>query len=389
MNTVPPVEGIFASLEEGARLRLKVARQLAPLIASAAAALRECLERGGQILLCGNGGSAADAQHLAAEFVGRFVRERRALPALALTTDSSILTAIGNDYGFDEVFARQIQALGRPGDVLMATSTSGNSPNVLSAVTAAKNKGMKTIGLLGRDGGALAGVVDIPLIVSSFNTARVQECHIAIGHILCELVEESVFNGVAADSRQPKLHGGGHSGARKVMNWDTLLPRRQAWAAANDTVVWTNGCFDLVHVGHIRSLTEARKLGDILVVGLNSDSSVRQLKGATRPIMPQQERAELLAALACVDAIVIFDELTPEVSLARLKPDIHCKGADYAPPHGKPVPEAKVVESYGGQIRFLPLIPDTSTSRIIERIAANGSAQDLRNQTSANCGAMA
>ncbi len=389
MNTVPCVEEIFASLEEGARLRLKVAQQLAPLIASAAAALMECLDHGGQILLCGNGGSAADAQHLAAEFVGRFVRERRALPALALTTDSSILTAIGNDYGFEEVFARQIRALGRSGDVLIATSTSGNSPNILTAVKEARERGIRTIGLAGRDGGALARCVDIPLVVRSGNTARVQECHIAIGHILCELVEEGMFHGDGAGSHKSEPRGDGHSGTRKVMSWDTLLARRQAWDAANDTVVWTNGCFDLVHVGHIRSLTEARKLGDILVVGLNSDSSVRRLKGATRPIMPQQERAELLAALACVDAVVIFDELTPEVSLARLKPDIHCKGADYAPPHGKPVPEAKVVEAYGGQVRFLPLIPDTSTSRIIERIATNGSPQDIRNQTSANSSAVA
>jgi phosphoheptose isomerase len=388
MNSVPCIDEIVSALEEGARLRVKIARQLAPIIASAAGALTECLDHGGQILLCGNGGSAADAQHIAAEFVGRFVRERRALPALALTTDSSILTAIGNDYGFEEVFARQIQALGRPGDVLIATSTSGNSPNVLAAVKAAKSKGMKTIGLAGRDGGVLGGVVDIPLVVRSLNTARVQECHIAIGHILCELVDERLFRGANDNGHKSEPRGGGCSGSRKVLNWETLLARRAGWAAAKESVVWTNGCFDLVHVGHIRSLTEAKKLGDVLVVGLNSDSSVRDLKGPSRPIIPELERAELLAALSCVDAVIIFDESTPEVSLTRLKPDIHCKGADYAPPHGKPIPEAKVVEAYGGQVRFLPLIPDTSTSRIIEKIAANGPPQDLRNQPSAACSAV-
>lgn len=133
-------------------------------------------------------------------------------------------------------------------------------------------------------------------------------------------------------------------------------------------MVWTNGCFDLLHAGHVRSLLAARKLGDVLVVGLNSDTSVRQLKGSSRPVMPQAERAELLAALACVDAVVIFDELTPEAALGRLRPDIHCKGADYAPPHGKPVPEKALVESYGGRVEFLPLLPGVSTTDLVERI---------------------
>lgn len=156
----------------------------------------------------------------------------------------------------------------------------------------------------------------------------------------------------------------------KVAQWEWLLARRAEWKTAGKVLVWTNGCFDLVHVGHVRSLQAARELGDILVVGVNSDASVRQLKGPARPIIAQAERAELLAALECVDAVIIFDEQTPEASLSKLKPDIHCKGADYAPPHGKPVPEARVVESYGGQVRFLPLVPATSTSMIIDRIAS-------------------
>jgi rfaE bifunctional protein nucleotidyltransferase chain/domain len=132
--------------------------------------------------------------------------------------------------------------------------------------------------------------------------------------------------------------------------------------------VWTNGCFDLLHVGHVRSLQAARRLGDVLIVGVNSDASVRQLKGTGRPILPAEERAELLSALACVDYVVIFDELTPEAALARLQPDVHCKGADYALPHGKPIPEAALVESYGGRVEFLPLVPGTSTSDLIQRI---------------------
>src|SRR5262249_53462831 len=133
-------------------------------------------------------------------------------------------------------------------------------------------------------------------------------------------------------------------------------------------VVWTNGCFDLLHVGHVRNLQAARKLGDVLVVGLNSDGSVARLKGPGRPIVPAAERAEVLAAFECVDHVVIFDEPTPEISLERLTPDVHCKGADYAPPHGKPIPEAKIVAAYGGRIEFLPMWPSLSTTDLIQRI---------------------
>lgn len=155
--------------------------------------------------------------------------------------------------------------------------------------------------------------------------------------------------------------------AVKVCDWPVLLSRSKFWESRQKTVVWTNGCFDLIHVGHIRSLFAARTLGDVLVVGLNSDSSVRRLKGPGRPLVPERERAEILAAMACVDAVVIFNELTPESALARLRPQIHCKGADYAPPNGKPIPEAKLVESYGGRVAFLPLVEGFSTSDLIKR----------------------
>jgi len=193
MNHESTLAHITASFREGADLRLKVALECGPQIASASALIVDCLRAGGKILFCGNGGSAADAQHLAAEFVGRFVLERRGLPAIALTTDTSILTAIGNDYGYDAIFSRQVQALGQKGDVLVGISTSGNSPNVLAAVVEAKKLGMKSIGLAGKDGGALAGCVDVPITVRAKVTARVQECHLAIGHIFCELMEQELF----------------------------------------------------------------------------------------------------------------------------------------------------------------------------------------------------
>jgi rfaE bifunctional protein nucleotidyltransferase chain/domain len=154
----------------------------------------------------------------------------------------------------------------------------------------------------------------------------------------------------------------------KIKDWPGLLAERESWRRNGRIVVWTNGCFDLLHVGHVRSLQAAHVLGDVLVVGLNSDDSVRKLKGNGRPILPADERAELLAALTCVDRIVVFDELTPEAALARLQPDIHCKGADYAPPNGKPISESEVVRSYGGRVEFLPLLPANSTSDIVRKI---------------------
>jgi D-sedoheptulose 7-phosphate isomerase len=154
----------------------------------------DALGGGHKLLLFGNGGSAADAQHLAAEFVGRFMRERRALAAVALTTDTSALTAIANDYGYDEVFARQVRALGARGDVALAISTSGKSPSVLRAVDTCREIGITTIGLTGGDGGALAGAVDVSLRVSASRLSpRIQETHILIGHVLCELVDRRLF----------------------------------------------------------------------------------------------------------------------------------------------------------------------------------------------------
>jgi len=196
MNKQQAMELISASLHEGAELRTVVARECSTAIFEAAGLITMCLRAGGKVLLFGNGGSAADAQHLAAEFVGRFVRERAGLPAIALTTDSSILTAVGNDYGFDQIFARQIQALGRPGDVAIAITTSGNSPNVIEGVKAAKKYNLKTIGLSGKDGGLLAKEADVAITIASTSTARIQECHIGVGHLLCQLTEEDLEGGL-------------------------------------------------------------------------------------------------------------------------------------------------------------------------------------------------
>ncbi len=181
---------ITQKLQEGIEVKEKL-KGLAPRIAEAARAVIDAIQNGGKILICGNGGSAADSQHIAAELIGRFKRERRALPALALTTDTSILTSLANDYSFDRVFARQLEAHAAPGDLLLLISTSGNSQNVIEAIHLAKERGLKTVSLLGKDGGDLAGQADIELIVPSDDTARIQEGQAAIYHIICDLVEEA------------------------------------------------------------------------------------------------------------------------------------------------------------------------------------------------------
>ena len=162
---------------------------LLPQISAVAQCLRDCLKQGGKILLMGNGGSAADCQHIAAEIVGRYKRERRGLPAIALTTDTSILTSVGNDYGFEFIFSRQVEALCGPLDVVIGLSTSGNSANVVRAIETAKQIGATTVGMTGGSGGKLASLCDFNLIMPSSDTPRIQEAHIFIGHVVCELVE--------------------------------------------------------------------------------------------------------------------------------------------------------------------------------------------------------
>jgi D-sedoheptulose 7-phosphate isomerase len=171
-----------------------VAARLAPEIESFCLLLAAALLEGKKILVMGNGGSAADAQHLAAEFIGRFLLERKALPAIALTTDTSILTAVGNDYGFDEVFKRQVEGLANPGDVVIGISTSGRSGNVLRALVAAGEIGCKTVGLLGKDGGDIAGIVDLNITIPAMETPHIQEAHATIIHIVCDEVEKTLFN---------------------------------------------------------------------------------------------------------------------------------------------------------------------------------------------------
>ena len=188
------MERVEQFLKASGDLKYQVAKTLSSKILNAAHAIRDRLANGGKLLLMGNGGSAADSQHIAAELIGRFKRERKAIPALALTVDSSSLTALGNDYGFDTIFSRQIEALAAPIDAVIGISTSGNSSNVIRALKLAREIGAVTIGFMGNDGGNMKNCVDISIIVPSNDTARIQEVHITIGHIICEIIEQDFVN---------------------------------------------------------------------------------------------------------------------------------------------------------------------------------------------------
>jgi D-sedoheptulose 7-phosphate isomerase len=185
---------IAREIQESISVKTELGRAAAEQIAAAATAIVACLRAGGKLIVFGNGGSASDAQHMVAELVGRYTVKRQALAAIALTTNTSSLTAIANDFGFEDIFARQLEALAKPQDVVLAISTSGNSPNVLRALDTAKTLGLKRIGLTGNDGGKLRDIVDISLIVPSSSTPRIQEVHTLVIHILCGIVENAFVN---------------------------------------------------------------------------------------------------------------------------------------------------------------------------------------------------
>ncbi len=184
---------IINSLNDSISVKKSIIENLTDSISLAIEKILECIKNDNKILFFGNGGSAADAQHIAAELIGKFKKDRTALPAIALTTDTSILTSIGNDYGFDNIFSRQVEGLAKKGDILIGISTSGNSLNVIEAFQKGKEMECFSIALLGKDGGRTKNECDLPIIIPSFGTPRIQEAHITIGHIICEAIEKELF----------------------------------------------------------------------------------------------------------------------------------------------------------------------------------------------------
>jgi rfaE bifunctional protein nucleotidyltransferase chain/domain len=347
------------SLRLSGRVKLRTARTLSGPVADATRLVADCLRLGGRGFIAGNGGSAADAQHFAAEFTGRFRLERAPLPMLALTTDTSALTSIANDYSFDDVFVRQLVAFGRPGDVFFALSTSGNSPSILVAAQAAKERGITVIGMTGASGGKLGALSHLHIAIPSGVTARIQESTMAALHAVCDGVERAlgVSGPPVADVLDVRL------------DHTRLETAREAWREQDLKVVTTNGCFDVLHAGHLSSLRQAAALGDLLVVLVNSDVSVHRLKGEGRPVNAEADRVELLAALDPVDHVVVFEEDDPCATLELIRPSAHCKGEDY---RGRPMPEEEVVTRHGGRIVYLSLVGGLSTTGITQRLATLG-----------------
>ena len=323
-------------------------------IANAGTTLGNALADGRKVLVAGNGGSAACAQHFAAEFTGRLALDRDPLPALALTVNTSALTAIANDWSFDEVFARQVRAHGRAGDVFVGLSTGGTSKNVRLAVDAATECGLTTIVLTGPYNG-LGG--DHRISVSIRETARIQEAHDLVLHELVQIAERVVFKDLADDASADRFPFS--------LDASDMEPFHRWVRESGQTLVTTNGVFDLLHEGHLSSLRQARDHGDQLLVLVNSDASVRRIKGDGRPINDEQSRVRGLHRSGLVDHVAVFDDNDPVGLLDVLQPGVHCKGIEYA---DKSMPERATVESHGGRIELLRLEPGFSTTSLLDRI---------------------
>ena len=312
--------------------------------------LVEALKKNNKILICGNGGSASDAEHMAGEIVGRFGYDRPSLPCISLCTPSATFTAISNDYGYEKVFARQLQGLGQKGDVLIGISTSGNSANIVEAFKTAKEEGITTVAMTGSKDSKLSELADVTLRSGSKKTPEIQGIHGIIVHSLCRAIEDEIFNKATATSLPSK----------KILTGKEI--KTLAEAIKNYKAVFTNGCFDILHPGHVYILKECRRQGELLIVGLNSDDSIKRLKGPTRPYHKFEDRANVLASLECVDYVIGFDEDTPKNLIEALTPKVLVKGGDYTP---ETVVGADWVTSHGGECVIIPLLEGHSTTKIL------------------------
>ena len=322
-------------------------------LARATDVLVGALQMDKKVLTCGNGGSAGDAQHIASELINRFETERMPLAAISLVPDSSVVTAISNDYNYEVLFSRQIDGLGRDGDVLIAFSTSGNSRNIARAIDMAHKRKMTVIAMTGRDGGAIGkmlGTFDVEIRAPAQETSRIQEIHLTAIHSICKALD-SIFTGNIL--QKP---------TKVQLDWDNLVRLTRGLRP----LVFTNGVFDILHRGHIAYLEEARKAGICMVVGINDDESVRRLKkGIGRPIQCADDRAHILASLKCVDFVTLFNDETPAQLIRSISPDVLIKGGDY---QAKKIVGADHVIARGGIVKTIDLSHQKSTTSIVQSI---------------------
>jgi len=307
---------------------------------------------GNRLYAFGNGGSASEAQHFTTELIGRFKGNRRALPAISLNSDTSAITCIANDFGFEQVFSRQLEGLLNPGDIVVAFSTSGTSLNVLKGLEVASALGAKTTLLTGSNGQTQRNSSQRTIALGGNETALIQEIHLAIIHIVCDVIE--VLSGFQPDekNREPR---------EIIYDYDLtpdLVPK-------NKELVWVNGCFDIIHEGHLLLMEIAAKQGNHLIVGLNSDASVRQIKGEGRPFIPELYRAKTLARIPFVDQVIIFSDPNPLSILRRIAPHCVVKDSSY---ESVDYPEKDYLIANRTKIVYTSHISDLSTTAIISRL---------------------
>jgi phosphoheptose isomerase len=344
---------IRSQIEQSIEIHLASIEYLTDALVPAADIVINALQKGHKVLTCGNGGSAGDAQHMASELVNRFEHERMALASISLVPDSSVVTAIANDYSYEVLFSRQVEALGRQGDVLVVFSTSGNSKNVVLAIKSAHAIGMRVVAFTGKGGGFVAQTIntfDAEIRVKATGTARIQEVHLLGIHALCKTIDAHFVGSIL--EIPDKLQ----------MDWNQLVNISNGLRP----LVFTNGVFDILHRGHVCLLQEARRQGACLIVGINSDASVKRLgKGKDRPIQSTLDRASIMSALGCVDFVTIFEEDTPQKLIEAIVPDILVRRGDCKPDK---IVGADFVLAHGGRIVTIDVDRDYSTTKLLRTI---------------------
>jgi D-sedoheptulose 7-phosphate isomerase len=349
------VEGSSLNISELLFNRIRVLQSVTPLqielIEKLASSITEAYQNGNKVLVFGNGGSAAESQHFTTELIGRFKKDRKSLPAISLNSDTTAITAIANDYGYDQVFARQVEGLSKAGDVIIGISTSGSSPSVLNALESGLNNNAVCFLLTGnrKNLKTTEGITKIG--VGGEITALIQEMHLTLIHIVCELVEDKLgLSEVSGSESLPKITN--ESDAREL---DFTKP---------GDITWVNGCFDLIHEGHLKLLNIASKQSPFLIIGINSDGSVKKIKGSDRPLVDQNSRANALLLLGFVDMVIIYDSDNPLKLLELIKPKFVVKGEEYAE---ITYPELDFLKRSSVEITYVENVKGLSTSSIIEK----------------------
>lgn len=312
--------------------------------------ISEAFNSGKKLYAFGNGGSAAEAQHFTTELIGRFKENRKSLPAISLCSDSTALTCIGNDFGFDAIFSRQVEGLVEPGDIVIGFTTSGKSPNVLQGLVAAKKMLGHSVLVTGGNEFSQDLPFDTVLQIGGYETAIIQEVHLSFIHILCDLIEIHMgLKPLTIKEPTPKI-------IYDHQFSNDLLPEI-------NPIVWVNGCFDILHEGHLMLLNTASALGGSLVVGINSDSSIKTLKGKVRPFVSELNRARTLSQFPNVDLVIIFSGQDPLEILMKVRPNIVVKGLSY---EFRDYPEKSYLENLNCKIVYTEHIEGVSTSDIVK-----------------------